>query len=279
MVQRFFVLIMIFCAASASAQTAFTTRPDWQSFFADADARGTLLIADFRDAEPAWLVFNPERAQQRFSPASTFKISHTLMALDAGVVRDAAQVFVWDGVARRYEPHNHDQTLRTAMRHSTVWVYQGFAKAMGEAKAATYLAQIGYGNARTSAGEGRDGYWLDGDLAISAFEQIEFLRRLYRDELPFSVAHQQLVKELIEVERGDGWVLRAKTGWSGRYGWWVGWVERVERVDGPNAPVFFALNIDTPNRMADLGKRESITRAVLRTIGALPSGLTPYRQH
>ncbi len=35
-------------------------------------------------------------------------------------------------------------------------------------------------------------------------------------------------------------------------------------------PVFFALNIDTPNRMDDLFKREAIVRAILRSIEALP---------
>ena len=68
-------------------------------------------------------------------------------------------------------------------------------------------------------------------------------------------------------EAGRDWILRAKTGWSGSIGWWVGWVESVE---WPQGPVFFALNIDTPNRLADLAKREDITRSILRSIGALP---------
>jgi beta-lactamase class D len=35
--------------------------------------------------------------------------------------------------------------------------------------------------------------------------------------------------------------------------------------------VFFALNIDTPGRLADLPKRIDITRSVLRSIDALPA--------
>jgi beta-lactamase class D len=34
--------------------------------------------------------------------------------------------------------------------------------------------------------------------------------------------------------------------------------------------VFFALNIDTPNRSGDLAKRQEITRNILRPINALP---------
>jgi beta-lactamase class D len=82
--------------------------------------------------------------------------------------------------------------------------------------------------------------------------------------LPFKVEHQRLVKDIMINRAERDWILRAKTGWEGRYGWWVGWVEH------PTGAVFFALNIDTPNRMDDLYKREAIARAVLRSIGALP---------
>ena len=50
------------------------------------------------------------------------------------------------------------------------------------------------------------------------------------------------------VEAEKDWILRAKTGC--RHGWWVGWVE------WSAGPVFFALNIDTPNRWEDLYKEE-----------------------
>lgn len=148
------------------------------------------------------------------------------------------------------------------MRNSVVWVYQLIAKDIGENRARNYLSKTSYGNADPSGGV--DGYWLDGKLGISAHEQISFLRRLYHNNLPFRVEHQRLVKDIIIVEAGRDWILRAKTGWEGKMGWWVGWVE------WPTGPVFFALNIDTPNRTADLQKREAITRTILRSIGALP---------
>ena len=59
-------------------------------------------------------------------------------------------------------------------------------------------------------------------------------------------------------------VLRAKIGWECSMGWWVGWVE------WPTGPVLFALDIDTPNRMDHLFKREVMVRAILRSIEALP---------
>jgi len=42
--------------------------------------------------------------------------------------------------------------------------------------------------------------------------------------------------------------------------------------------VILALNIDMPNRGADLPKREAIARAVLRSIGALPPERRPQAE-
>ena len=70
-------------------------------------------------------------------------------------------------------------------------------------------------------------------------------QKLYINQLPFSAGHQLLVKDVMVVEADKKWILRAKSGWDGRQGWWIGWVE------WQAGPVFFALNIDTPNRFKD----------------------------
>lgn len=242
---------------------AVQERSDWARFFDEFDANGTIVVVDERaNGRPVW-VYGQERASRRFSPASTFKIPHTLFALDARAVRDEFQVFEWDGVERSFPGHNRNQDLRSAMRASALWVYERFAREIGQERAQDYLERIDYGNADPTTSDGA--YWVDGNLTISAHEQISFLKRLYRNELPFEIEHQRLVKDIMIVEAGRNWILRAKTGWEGRTGWWVGWVE------WPSGPVFFALNIDTPNRTGDLAKREQIARAILRSIDALPT--------
>jgi beta-lactamase class D len=246
-----------------SAEEKQQERPDWAHFFKEAGVEGTIVVADERTEGGASGIYDGARARKRFSPASTFKIPHTLFALDAGAVRDEFQVFPWDGTKRWLEAWNHDQDLRSAMRNSTVWVYQKFAREIGIEREGLYLRKINYGNADPS---GADPFWVDGNLRISAQEQITLLRRLYRNELPFRVEHQRLLKDILIVEAGRDWILRAKTGWSGTVGWWVGWVE------WPTGPVFFALNIDTPKKLDDLPKRESVVRAILSSIKALPPG-------
>ena len=238
-------------------------RPEWKTFFEHHTAEGTLVVLDQRTPRAMVQVHNPKRASTPYLPASTYKIPHALFALEHGVVKDEFQVFKWDGKKRDFDVWNSGHNLRSSMRGSVVWVYQWIGQQIGEKAARTYLEKAGYGNADPSGG--KDGYWLDGNIRINAFEQIQFLQKLYTNSLPFKLEHQRLVKDIIIVEAGKDWILRGKTGWEGRFGWWVGYVE------WPDGPVFFALNIDTPNRIGDLPKREAITRAVLRSINALPA--------
>ena len=259
---RVFLLVAFFSSV-AMADDGTLDKPEWGAHFAAFGATGTLVVVDERQTPAATLVFNRDRSTRRYAPASTFKIPHTLFALDAGVVADEFQVFAWDGVKRTFAGHNEDQDLRSAMRNSTLWVYQRFAHEIGEARARGYLRDSNYGNRDPSAQSGD--YWVDGNLRISAMEQVAFLRRLFRNTLPFKVEHQRLVKDLMIKQATSDWILRAKTGWEGHYGWWVGWVELRE------GSVFFALNMDTPQRLEDLPKREKIVSAVLRSMGLLDS--------
>lgn len=265
---RIIVACFALVPSALSSAEAWQDRADWAHFFTDAGVDGTIAIADER-AKAYW-VYREARAGTRYLPASTFKVPHALFALDAGIVRDEFQVFPWDGVQRDIDSWNQDQNLRSSIRNSVVWVYQQIARGIGEKGERRYLRKINYGNADASGGIDR--FWLDGKLKISAYEQIAFLQRLYRNVLPFQVEHQRLVKDIMIVEAGRDWILRAKSGWQARVepqvGWWVGWVER------PDGPVFFALNIDMPNRGNDLSKRETITRAILRSIQGLPSDNT-----
>ncbi|ARN73377.1 class D beta-lactamase [Oceanicoccus sagamiensis] len=259
----FLLAAVFFFSSPGYGQGNIVERSDWVQYFEQFAAKGTIVVVDERGTYPRNWVFDHSRALKRFSPASTYKIPHTLFALDAGVVQDEFQVFQWDGANRDYKLHNQNQDLRSAMKYSTAWVYEQLAKKIGKKRSQRYLMEIDYGNkdAYTSSGN----YWVDGNLAISAYEQIDFLKKVYNEQLPFSTEHHGIVKHIMLVEQGDDWRLCAKTGWEGRYGWWVGWVE------WPTGPVFFALNIDTPNRKEDLYKREAIVRVVLQSLYALPS--------
>ena len=233
-----FLFALLIISSTVSYAKEYKECHDWNHFFLNQGIEGTIVIIDERDGSH-W-VYGEERARKRYSPASTFKIPHSLFALDSGVVKGEFQIIKWDGKKRHYDSWNRDQNLRSSMRDSVVWVYQQFALAIGEKAEKDYLKKINYGNADFFGPV--QNFWLNESLEISAMEQVAFLQRLYRNELPFSVEHQRLVKDIMIVEAGKYWILRAKTGTCAnqikRYGWYVGWVEH------PEGAVFFALNID-----------------------------------
>ena len=143
--------------------------------------------------------------------------------------------------------------------------YQEMARRIGEKRMREWVDRIGYGN--RDIGGGIDQFWLTGALRTTAREQVDFVRRLYADELSFSERSRRIVKDILILEKTDAYVLRGKTGLSGRpgIGWFVGWLER-----GPRAFVF-ALNVDM-KADTDIGVRKEIAVAVLRDLGLLPKG-------
>lgn len=264
-------IIMIVSMFSAASASSLHERLEWEKYFSDRHTVGTIYIVDERP-EGGKFVYNRDRAIRRFTPASTFKIPHALFVLDAGIVEDEFQVFPWDGIERsvgvdRYDAvWNSSQTLPSSMRYSVVWLYQQFAREIGSEREIDYMSRLDYGNA--SVGEAIDRFWLDGSLEISAIEQVTFLQKLYRNQLPFAVEHQRLVKDIMITEAGSDYKIRSKTGWgtpenSDGVGWYVGWVER------DDGAIFFAANINMPNRQADLPKRTSIVKEILQSIDAL----------
>jgi beta-lactamase class D len=136
----------------------------------------------------------------RLLPASTFKIPHALAALDAGVVSDPGEVMKYDGAPTTIDAWRHDHTLQTAMRDSVVWYFQRIAERLGLEREREFLRKFEYGNADPSSG--LTSFWLGGSLQITPAEQLRFMRRLYRDELPVSPAAIQTVRQLIVQPQG-----------------------------------------------------------------------------
>ncbi len=130
-----------------------------------------------------------------------------------------------------------------------------------------FIEAVGYGNQDISGGI--DQFWLTGGLRISPREQVDFLARLYRGNLPFSAKAMATVKRMMVDERTTTFTLRAKTGWamlpeSKNVGWWVGWVE------GQNDTYFFATTLEAtaPDPAKFGAARQKITRQVLKQLGA-----------
>jgi len=205
------------------------------------------------------------RAVQRYLPASTFKIVNSLIGLETGVVLDSSQVFVWDGKQREFSVWNQNHTLLSAFQNSVVPVYQKIANQIGQQRMQHWVDTLHYGNQDISGG--KEGFWLDGGLRISATEQIELLTRLHKHQLPLSRRSQDIVIDIMKMEQSNEYILRGKTGWVAatdpQLGWLVGWLEMKSET------LYFALNMDVMKR-EDLQLRKQIGLSILRSETKLP---------
>jgi beta-lactamase class D len=203
--------------------------------------------------------YNPRRCGERFAPCSTFKVPHSVIAIDLGVLSGADHKRKWDGVQRWNEAWNRDHDLRSAIRDSVVWYFQQTAKEIGPERMKTALVKLNYGNMDCSGPI--DEFWLGGPLAISANEQLAFMNKLRLADLPLAKRAQEITSDLIVVDRAADRILRGKTGTGGQngqatLGWFVGWLEAGERT------LVFAVNMSA--EQGALGpKTRDITRAIL----------------
>ncbi|APX10379.1 penicillin-binding transpeptidase domain-containing protein [Tateyamaria omphalii] len=223
----------------------------------------TIVVRRLSDNQ-MW-VSNADRSNQRYSPASTSKIPHTLIALQTGVAQPDT-VFEWDGKRRTFDGWNRDHSLSSAFPNSVVWVYQEIARRVGLAGMTEWLGRFDYGNAEAGTEATLTTYWLDDTLQISAVEQTDFLKRLSRRDLSLSDETYSAADTIMQSDAGDGWTMYSKTGWRFRrdgmdIGWYVGWLRCSAET------YLFAFNLDMPDRSyVDL--RRSTSYAVLEAMGA-----------
>lgn len=193
--------------------------------------KGAMIVCDLN--KDVYYRFNTERCKEKFLPASTFKIPNSLIGLETGVLKDENHVIKWDGVKRWVKEWNQDHTLATAIKYSVVPYYQEFTRKVGREKYETYLHDMNYGNEKI--GDRVDTFWLDNSLRISAEEQIDFLKKFYREEYSFSKRSYEIVKHIMSEEKHGESILKFKTGTGNpeheKYiGWLVGYVLKKENV-------------------------------------------------
>lgn len=241
-----------------------TATVDLGRSFNQLGIQGSILIYDRNNKK--FYEHNAARNSQAFLPASTFKIFNSLVALETGVIPNDVAVLTWDGIQRQFPRWNQDTNIRQAFKNSTVWFYQVLARRIGHERMNKFIQQVGYGNRQIGTPEQVDKFWLEGPLKITARQQIEFLERLQRQDLPFSQRTFDLVKDIMIYESTPDYVLRGKTGLATsvtpNLGWFVGYLEQNNNV------YFFATNIDIRNEN-DAPIRIEITRRSLKALGLL----------
>ncbi len=230
---------LLFCISLLNANNE-----SFEKIFKEFNIDGTLIITSLKSDE--LYVYNQKRADIRFSAASTFKIPHTLIALNEKLIESKNDVIKWDGVKRGFDLWNKDQTLQSAISVSCVWCYKKFTQEISKEIYIDYLSKFNYGN--KIIGEDKTSFWLNGDLKISAYEQIDFLKKLYNETLPILNKYINIVKEIVTTDKNSQYELKAKSGWNGTIGWYIGYVKSNHKI------YFFALNGDMKKEQLNFRK-------------------------
>jgi beta-lactamase class D len=231
-----------------------------ERFLRERGVDGVVVVLD-RDA-PEARCSHLDRCTRAYIPASTFKIPNSIIGLETGVIADADFVIPWDHVQRDIAAWNHDHTLRSAIRDSVVPYYQELARRVGPAAMQAWLDRLAYGNRQLGAVV--DQFWLEGPLEVTPIEQVDFLRRLVRAELPIQERTRSILLEILVRGEIEGRTFRGKTGWAhpGRpdeLGWFVGWTG-----DAEQARYVAVLVFHPPDGVDMASVRPAIAEAALR---------------
>lgn len=252
----------------AEALSPSEKEADLTDFFAGIDPSDATFVV-YHPMSGQIIRHNTVRAQQRFIPASTYKIPNSLIALETEVAKGAEHMIPWDVAVKPDEGFwspawSGNHTLRSAIRLSVYWYYQTIAREIGVERMQEYLDQFDYGN--QDLGGGIDQFWLHGDLRISPNEQVRFLERMYSGKLGLSARTTQIVKEILVLEETESYRLSGKTGTADvtptrELAWLVGFVEREGEV------WFYALNMEGEKVWEQWGhssKRVALVRSLLQ---------------
>lgn len=183
------------------------------------------------------------------TPASTFKIAISLMGYDSGLLKNEhVPALPFRESYADWVPEWRTSTDPTSwMKNSVVWYSQRVTRSLGKLRFKRYVAEFDYGNQDVSGDPGKQNgltqAWLSSSLKITPLQQLDFLERMVRHQLPVSNRAYDMTARILELAPlPNGWEVHGKTGsgaprrsdgkldFDHAYGWFVGWANR----DGRN---------------------------------------------
>ena len=264
------------CSTKKSNETILSAKnikyevhEEFKTYFDACEVNGTIVIFDLNNQK--WILSDTLNAMTESLPASTFKIINLLIALETKTIKDENEIVKWigktDTVKYGYRPEiYHDMSVKEAFEVSAGWVFIELAKKIGKSNYKKYLSDCKYGNLNLT--HSNDDFWNFGNFGISPINQVEFIKNLYDEKLPFSKRNIDIVKKVMITEQTDNYTIRAKTGWTREdntnTGWWVGYLEE------NNNTYFFSTRLlqDRKNNRDDFGScRKEITKKIFYDLG------------
>jgi beta-lactamase class D len=202
---------------------------------------GCFLLTDLKTGKEL-VRYGGKFCEERLAACSTFKVPLALMAFDKAVLKDENSLLKWDRKERAMPAWNKDHTAASWMKDSVVWFSQELTPKLGAKVIESYLKKFGFGTSDMSGGI--TNAWLNEPAEkntekISADEQLKFMTRLFKNDLPVSKHALATTQKIMFIENSaNGAVLSGKTG-SGlmnmhkgqkiRQGWFVAHIKKGDK--------------------------------------------------
>lgn len=207
-----------------------------------------------------------ENCDERFSPASTFKLPLAIIGFEERVLIDP------NSPAIPYDPSysawlkswKNTTTPTTWLRDSVIWYSRLITEELGAQKFQNYVERFNYGNMDLRGDKGKNNglthAWLGSSLQISPREQTVFLENFLQQKLHLSFqTHENFGQIMPRYNTGQNTPVWGKTGTAiiktangastnAQNGWFIGWIVR----DGQTY-VFAQLITETPPRTGSAG--------------------------
>ncbi len=273
-IKSVFALILL-TPLMSFAEVCKTTKPiNTDPYITEIGARKVTFLAVDLKNNHCWAI-NESGITQRHGPYSTFKIPHTLIALETGAVKSIDEHIEWDQVkhpAKDFWPETWKQshTLASAFKHSAVWYYKELVPRIDPKQYKKWLAKFHYGNQTFTPGS--DDFWLNNELKISPTEQVEFIACLLKNRCGVKASNFAEFESAALQETKNDLSLYAKTGAGsidpnnndGAFdGWYVGYIK-----DANAKPVAaFALYMEAESFAALKDYRKELSLKLLGDLG------------
>ncbi len=264
----FYLILIASLLMGSCSRNNIHEKNNWESIYKKygVDSAGFELLEQSKERV---FIYKKANVSTRYSPASTFKIFLSLVALHTGVAPNEDMVIKWDGIKRK-EKWDKDMNLREAFTSSSEPYYKELAKRIGQPELQKWLDSTRYGNKKI--GPVLETCWTDGSLQITPDEQVGFIKKLYFDELPFDKRSQRLVRSMMLRETQPKYKMYYKSGTevpsTGYNLWLVGFVE-----DSMNHPYFFANHMYWPDTTTNFATLDSVrvnsTKDIFKEMGVI----------
>lgn len=261
---KYTLLLLLLLLFSQAAEA----KPSIDSLFRAYNMRGSFLA--YENVSNTFTVFYDARCKKAFPPASTFNIVDALMGLEMGIIKDTNYLFKWDGKARDLPAWDKDMNVSEALRQSCTPCFQGLEREIGADRVRFFIDKFNYGSNTfdSTFATKLDKFWMNGDLTITSYQQIYFLKNLFLNNLNAKKKNIDVIKSMMLIEDKPEYKIYGNTGTitdKRGFGWYIGWIEANSKV------YFFAMNIDVrdPEKTTFNTERKELAKDIFRYMGII----------